>query len=63
METRNYDETQIDAQPPRRAHDAGNRQRDLFFTDMPDGDYVELKREFGEVTTEMVEAYRDGYNG
>lgn len=31
--------------------------------DLPEEDYVNLRREFGEVTREMERAYREGFNG
>ena len=35
----------------------------LFSTDeLPEGDYVTLRDEFGEVTLEMESAYRNGFN-
>jgi formylmethanofuran dehydrogenase subunit D len=30
--------------------------------DLPDGDYVTLRDEFGEVTVEMEQSYKKGFN-
>ena len=30
--------------------------------DLPEGDYIDLRQQFGKVTPEMERAYREGFN-